>query len=117
MMRMQELGRDYKRFCSSWRVARAASESRESLRFKGVSVASTRRAVINAQHETSRSLPSKWQRYRLPPLDTRQGVAYGGCYSDALREKAEHCYIAEIAGIEPATSLLGAWLLLISSDG
>lgn len=47
MMRMQELGRDYKRFCSFWRVARAASESRESLRFKGVSVASTRRARMD----------------------------------------------------------------------
>ena len=56
----------------------------------------------DAQHETSRSLPSKWRRYHLPPLDVRQGVACGGCYGSAQRGKAEHCYIAEIAGIEPA---------------
>ena len=101
MMRMQELGRDYKRFCSFWRVARARVNLTSLTCFKEVSVASARCAAINAQHETSRSLPPKWQRYRLAPL-VRQRQTCGGCYGSALREKAEHCYIAEIAGIEPA---------------
>ena len=36
------------------------------------------------------------------PLFARQRQTCGGCYGNALREKAEHLPVAEIAGIEPA---------------
>ncbi len=90
MMRMQELGRDYKRFCSFWRVARAASESRESLRFKGVSVASTRRARMDlaTTRLPDRCLPSG-NDTALPLFVVRQRQTCGGCYSSAQRGKAE----------------------------
>ena len=45
MMRMQELGRDYKRFCSSWRVARPRVNLASLVCFKEASVAGARCAV------------------------------------------------------------------------
>ena len=79
MMRMQELGRDYKRFCSSWPVAKARVNLASLTCFKEVSVAGARCAM------KTRSM--RLLDHRLP-LDVRQGVACGGCYSSALREKS-----------------------------
>ena len=45
MMRMQELGRDYKRFCSSWPVAKARVNLASLVCFKEASVAGARCAV------------------------------------------------------------------------
>ncbi len=45
MMRMQELGRDYKRFCSSWLVAKARVNLASLTCFKEVSVAGARCAA------------------------------------------------------------------------
>ena len=49
MMRMQELGRDYKRFCSSWPVAKAQVNLASLACFKEVSVAGARCAVTRTR--------------------------------------------------------------------
>lgn len=100
-MRMQELER-LQAVLLVLAGSQGASESRESLRFKGVSVASTRRARMDlaTTRLPDRCLPSGND--TALPLFVRQRQTCGGCYGNALREKAEHLPVAEIAGIEPA---------------
>lgn len=56
----------------------------------------------DAQHETSRSLPSKWQRYRLPSLMPIKGNLRRLLWQCSTRKKRSICHMVEIAGIEPA---------------
>ena len=104
---MQELGRDYKRFCSSWRVA--ASESRESLILKKSpwQVHGAREWI--SQQRDSPIVAS--QVATIPPcpsLLSDKGKPAAVAMAVLYAKKAEHLPVAEIAGIEPATSLLGA---------